>query len=69
MKLKESVKDWQIARDVLGKNTQRECKTIQGLRKSVESIEICEGWYELRTKEQIDRDEVGLLIPIEYLEE
>jgi hypothetical protein len=68
MKLKDSIKDWQITRDVLGKNTHKECKIIKELRKAIESEEICEGWWMLRTKEHIDNDEVGWLIPIEYLE-
>jgi hypothetical protein len=52
----------------LGRNTQKECKIIKELRKSVDSEEICEGWWMLRTQEQVDKDEVGWLIPIEYLE-
>ena len=68
MKLKSDIKDWQIARDVLGRNTQKECKIIKELRKSVDSEEICEGWWMLRTQEQVDKDEVGWLIPIVYLE-
>ena len=68
MKLRSDLKDWEIARGVFGKNTQKECKIIKELRKSVDSEEICEGWWMLRTQEQVDKDEVGWLIPIEYLE-
>ena len=67
MKLKDELKDWEIARGVFGKNTQKECKIIKELRKAVESEEICEGWYELRTKQHLEKNEIGWFIPIEYL--
>lgn len=68
MKLKSNIKDWQIAYGIFGKNTQKECKIVKQLRKSIESEEVCDGWYMLRTKEHIEMDEVGWLVPIEYLE-
>ena len=33
MKLKDDLKDWQIAREIFGKNTQTECRIIKNLRK------------------------------------
>lgn len=68
MKIRSDIKDWQIAKEVFNKNTQKECKIIKELRKAIECNEICEGWYELRTKKHVENDEVGWLIPIEYLE-
>lgn len=67
MKLNDDLKDWEIARGSFGKNTQKECKIIKELRKAVYSEEICDGWWELKTQQQIDKDEIGWLIPVEFL--
>lgn len=42
MKIREDLKDWQIARSMFGKNTQAECKIVKKLRKkSISLVEDC----------------------------
>ena len=67
MKLNDQIKDWEIAKGIFGKNTQKECKIVKDLRKAIFSEEICEGWWELKTQKQVDADESGYFIPVEYL--
>ncbi len=69
MQINNNIKDWEIARDIFGKNTQKECKIIKSLRKGIVDFEeICEGWYIVRTKQHVEKDEVGWLISANYLE-
>jgi len=47
MKLREDIKDWQLAKIMFGKNTQPECKIVKKLRKKVLTLseDYGEGCY------------------------
>ena len=66
MKIKTDLKDWQVAREVFGKNTKTECSLIKSLRKQELLVsKICDGYYEVSV---IGSDEVGWIFPKEMLE-
>lgn len=61
MILSDDKKDWEIARDIFGKNTKTECNLIKRLRKKKYTLTLlCEGYYLL---EQVESDEVGWIVP------
>lgn len=65
MKLKTDLKDWEIAREIFGKNTKLECHLIKVLRKNHYKLtELCEGYFLLTT----ETDEVGWLVPENVVE-
>lgn len=50
MKLKESLKDWQIAKLMFDDNQKEHCKIVRILRKSgVITETLCEGYYIMET--------------------
>jgi len=58
MKIKPDLKDWQVAREVFGKNTKTECNLIKSLRKQ----EIYNEFYKLMEKHGIwqwHKSEIG----------
>lgn len=65
MKLKSSIKDWQIAQDMFGTNTKEQCKLIKKLRTKGEVYSICDGWSVISEK---DSDECGWIISNDLLE-
>lgn len=64
MKLKDELKDWQIARIMFGKNTQAECKIVKKLRKyELEIAEMYSGIFLVIIK----NDEIGWFITDEVI--
>lgn len=66
MRIRPDMKDWQIAQEMFGKNTQWHCKLVKGLRKHGIFEECCEGWYFVKDK-RVEEDG-GWLIPLICLE-
>lgn len=65
MNLKTNLKDWEIAREMFGKNTKHECHLVKILRKNKYWLsELCEGYYLLTTED----DEIGWLVPENIVE-
>lgn len=60
MKLKDDLKDWQIAKIMFGKNTQAECKTVKKLRKKTMKLEedYGEGCYLV----EVEGEETGWIV-------
>lgn len=64
--MREDLKDWQIAFEMFGKNTKRECKIVADLRKhGVVTERLCEVWSVI-TDTRLP-DDCGWLIPNECL--
>jgi len=63
--MKTELKDWQIAQQMFGKNTKRECKIVADLRKHGKVEMLCEGWSIITDKRLTD--DCGWLIPNECL--
>jgi hypothetical protein len=61
MKIKNDLKDWQVAQEMFGKNTQWHCKLVKTLRKHGEFEELCEGWSIVKDKRLAD--DCGWVIP------
>ena len=62
MRLREELKDYEIARAMFGGNTKEQCKIVKRLRKSA-SFEHCEGWHLIGANE----GEIGWLVPVDIL--
>lgn len=66
LKLRGDLKDWQIAQEMFGKNTQWHCKLVKALRKHGVVEELCEGWS-IVTDKRLE-DDCGWVIPNACLE-
>lgn len=62
MKLRDELKDYEIARAMFGGNTKEHCKIVKRLRKYI-SVEHCEGWHIIG----INENDIGWLVPVEIL--
>lgn len=67
MKLRKDKKDWEIARDMMGKNGKEECHLVRDLRKYGYMNPHCEGWYIIYDSRR--EDDCGWLISAEWVEE
>lgn len=63
--MKTELKDWQITQMMFGKNTKKECKLINTLRKHGIIEQLCDGWSIIYDKRLTD--DCGWLIPNECL--
>lgn len=63
--MKPELKDWEIAREMFGKNTKRECKIVAALRKHGVTEPLCDTWSIITDKRLAD--DCGWLIPNECL--
>lgn len=63
MKLKESLKDWQIAKEMFGSNSKEICKIVKRLRTKGIVVSHCEGWSIIS-----EGEDIGWLISNELLE-
>ena len=64
--ISSKLKDWEVAREVYGKNTKMECKSIKILRKHGIVTTLCED-YSIITDSR-EEDDCGCLIPNSCLE-
>lgn len=64
MNVKSDLKDWQIAKEMFGKNTKNECNIVKTIRKKeISKIEeLCEGWSMIYTENHVISNEVGWVI-------
>ena len=56
MKLKSSLKDWEIAREMFGSNKKDICKIVKKLREKGETIPHCDGWNLIYEKGKEDSE-------------
>ena len=63
--MKTDLKDWQIAQQMFGSNTKKECKLVGDLRKHGIIEPWCELWSIITDKRLTD--ECGWLIPNECI--
>lgn len=56
MKLKSSLKDWEIAREMFGSNTKDICKIVKKLRDKGEITPHCDGWSLIHERGKEDSD-------------
>lgn len=65
MKIKASIKDWQVAKEMFDSNSKEHCKIVKKLRDKGEVIDHCEGWSIITEK---GKDDCGWLISNDLLE-
>ena len=63
--MNSTLKDWQIAQIMFGKNTKPECKLVQELRKHGVIEPLCDGWSIIKDN-RIPKD-IGWIISNECL--
>jgi hypothetical protein len=66
LRIKKDLKDYLVAREMFGSNTQEQCKLVKKLREKSEIEPLCDGWSVIRKP---NTDDCGWLIPNEILEE
>lgn len=65
MNLKKELKDWQVAKEMFGKNTKLECQIVKKLREKGKISYLCDGWSIIS---EPDKDDCGWLISNDLLE-
>ena len=63
--MKTELKDWEIAREMFGRNTKVECKIVTKLRKHGVIQPLCEMWSIITDSRLVD--DCGWLIPNDCL--
>jgi len=63
--MNKELKDWQIAREMFGKNTKQECTKVMNLRRNGVIEPICDGWSRITDKRL--EDDCGYVISNELL--
>lgn len=70
MKIKDSIKDFQVAREMFGSNTKEQCHLAKKLRDKGIVTPHCEGWSIIHLPIGEDGfEDCGWLIPNEALED
>ena len=64
--IKTELKDWEIAREMFGRNGKKECELIKKMRKHYQTEYHSTGWYIIYNTNDTE-DKIGWLIPQECL--
>ena len=65
MKIRSDIKDYLIAREMLGSNSKEDCHLIKKLRTKGIITPLCDGWSTI----SLDEDDCGWIICNDLLEE